>query len=169
MLSFGSVATTSDGAVLGEFEATLHPLDNATTDDETTAFLQTQPAAYQAATCDPRPAALVMPQFVHWIRSQPGDAIFVAHPLGLDDPWIDYYLQRFTSERLIEGPWRRNRLFRTAQFCLMSYAAAKLRRPLWDCDVDKYDPHWLGQHAHTHRAIDDARGYASFLAYLLKR
>ncbi len=68
MLSFGSVATTSDGAVLGEFEATLHPLDNATTDDETTAFWQTQPAAFQAATCDPRPAALVMPQFVHWIR-----------------------------------------------------------------------------------------------------
>ena len=27
-------------------------------------------------------------------------------------------------------------------------------------------PEWLGNHPHTHRAIDDARGYASLLARL---
>lgn len=167
MLSFGSVAVTSEGKSVAEFEATISPLENATSDDETMAFWRSQPEAYETATRSPRHASLVMPKFVSWVRGQPGDAIFVAHPLGLDGPWIDYYLQRFTSERLIEGPWRANRLFRAAPFCLMSYASGKLKKPLWECDVEKYDPRWLGQHEHTHRAIDDARGYASLLAFLL--
>ncbi len=167
MLSIASVAVLSNGRFAGEFEATLARLDGATADDETSAFWQTQPQAYAAATRDPQPPAEVLLRLVAWIRSLPGDAIFAAHPLAIDGPWIDFYLQRFTDERLCEGPWRLNRLFRTAPLCLMSYAAGKLGWPLWDCDIPRYPPAWLGDHEHTHRAIDDARGYAHLLAYLM--
>jgi len=35
-----------------------------------------------------------------------------------------------------------------------------------DCEADSYPPDWLGHHPHTHRAIDDARGYANLLVKL---
>ena len=108
-----------------------------------------------------------MSRFVSWVRALPREAIFAAHPLALDGPWIDYYLQRFTGERLIEGPWRPNRLFRHPPLCPMSFAAGRLGWPSWECDVGHYPLDWLGEQAHTHRAIDDASGYAHLLAHLL--
>ena len=167
MLSFGSVAVTPAGRMVAEFEATLCCLDAATVDPEVEAWWQTQPEAYAAATSNPKPASTVMPQFVQWIRNLAGDAIFVAHPLALDGPWIDHYLQRFTPERLLDKPWRPERLFKAAPICLMSLAAGRLGRPIWECDVSRYPPEWLGQHEHTHRAIDDARGYANLVAHLV--
>jgi hypothetical protein len=167
MLSFASVATTPDGKMIGEFEACIAPLKGATTDPETLAFWQTQPDAYAAATSSPEPPEAVIERYVVWIRQQPGDPIFVAHPLAIDGPWIDYYLQRFSGERLWEGSWRPHRLFRSAPLCLASFAAGRLNWPPWMCDVDRYPSEWLGSHQHTHRAIDDARGYAHLLATLL--
>src|SRR4051812_45474477 len=58
-------------------------------------------------------------------------------------------------------------LFRHPPLCLMSFAAGRLGWPSWECDVDRYPPEWLGDRAHTHRAIDDASGYAHLLAHLL--
>lgn len=167
MLSFASVAVTPDGRTIGEFESVLARLDDASADQETMAFWQTQPMAYAAATSNPRPPDVEMQRFVQWVRNLPGEAIFAAHPLALDGPWIDFYLQRFTSERLMEGPWRPQRLFRTAPLCLMSFAAGRLGWSLWNCDVPNYPPDWLGRHEHTHRAIDDARGYGQLLAFLM--
>ncbi len=37
-----------------------------------------------------------------------------------------------------------------------------------DIDADGPTPGWLGHHNHTHRAIDDAHGYASLLAHLMQ-
>lgn len=167
MLSFGSVAITPDGHHRDEFEAVLERLDNASADPETMAFWRTQPEAYAAATRNPEAPGAVMQRFVEWVRRQPGDAIFAAHPLALDGPWIDLYLQRFAGERLFEGPWRPNRLFRSAPLCLASFAAGRLGWPTWACDVDRYPADWLGDHEHTHRAIDDARGYARLLVTLM--
>lgn len=167
MLSFASVAVASDGRIVGEFEAVLDRLDGAVPDPETMAFWRTQPEAFAAATREPAPASVVMPRFVAWVRSLPGEAIFTAHPLALDGPWIDFYLQRFTAERLIEGPWRSARLFRSAPLCLMSFAAGRLGWPIWTCGVDRYPRAWLGAQPHTHRAIDDARGYATLLRVLM--
>ena len=168
MLSFASVAMTPDGRQHGEFEAVLGPLDGTSPDPETAAFWRTQPDAYAAATGNPEPPGVVMARFVDWVRSLPGDAIFAAHPLALDGPWIDFYLQRFTHERLLEGPWRPERLFRSMPLCLMSFAAGRLGWPTWMCDVDRYPADWLGDYGHTHRAIDDARGYARLLVTLMK-
>jgi hypothetical protein len=167
MLSFASVAVTPNGQQHGEFQAVLRQLDGASSDPETMAFWKTQPDAYAAATRNPEPPEAVMKRFVDWVRGLAGDAIFAAHPLALDGPWIDFYLQRFTQERLSEGPWRPQRLFRSPPFCLMSFAAGRLGWPPWTCDVDRYPADWLGDHEHPHQAIDDAHGYAHLLVILM--
>jgi hypothetical protein len=169
MLSFASVAVTPDRHQHGEFEAVLGRLDGASPDPETMAFWNTQPEAYAVATKNPERPGAVMQRFVDWVKSLAGDAIFAAHPLALDGPWIDFYLQHFTHERLSEGPWRPQRLFRSAPLWLMSFAAGRLGWPTWTCDVDRYPADWLGDHNHTHRAIDDARGYARLLVTLMSK
>lgn len=168
MLSFASVAVSPDGDEHGEFEAVLGKLEGASADPETMAFWRTQPEAYAAATRNPEPPETVMKRFVDWVRTLAGDAIFAAHPLAIDGPWIDFYLQRFAQERLFEGPWRPKRLFRSTPLCLTSFAAGRLGWPTWECDVDRYPADWLGQE-HTHCAVDDARGYARLLVTLIKR
>ncbi len=169
MLAFASVAVTPDGQQHGEFQAILGQLDGASSDPETMAFWKTQPEAYAASTTNPEPPRVVMKRFVDWVRSLNGDAIFAAHPLALDGPWIDFYLQSFTQERLVEGLWRPKRLFRSAPLCLVSFAAGRLGWPTWTCDVDRYPADWLGDHEHTHMAVDDARGYARLLVTLMSK
>ena len=164
MLSFASVAVASDGTRFGEFEAVLAPLDELQADPETVAWLKTQPGVWEAATNAARPARTVMDEFVAWVRSLPGEPIFAAHPLAFDGLWINWYLQRFTTEQLMEGPWKPNRLFRDAGLCILSFASGRLGRPLWEC---RYPAEWLGNVEHTHCAIDDARGYANLLIKLL--
>lgn len=167
MLSFASVAMTAKGENLGEFEATLKPLEGAHQAPDTMAFWKTAPEAYAAATHNPRSPADVMSEFVKWIQGLGRDCILAAHPVALDGAWIDFYLQRFTQYFLYEGPWRPNRLFKGAPLCLMSFAAGKTG--MTPNEEGNYTAEWLGDHPHTHRAIDDARGYASLLSYLMQR
>ena len=166
MLSFGSVAVSASGEMLSEFEANLARLDGAEQDPGVMEFWATEPEAFAATTHAPEAPATVMPRFVAWVRGLPGDAIFAAHPVMLDGPWIDHYLQCFTEDRLFDHPRQADRLFKAPPLCLMSLAAGTLRRPAFECNVNTYPPEWLGNHAHTHRAIDDARGYAHLLVHL---
>jgi hypothetical protein len=169
MLSFGSVALSETGEALGEFEAVLASLDGAATDPATMAFWQKHPEAWQAATENAQPPAHVIDRFTRWIRSFQAEPIFAAHPAALDGPWFDYYLKRFTGRSLFEGPWVADRLFRYAPLCIMSMVAGKTGRDHWNCDVENYPPEWLGSIEHTHRAIDDARGYANLLSFLIDK
>lgn len=169
MLSFGSVALSETGEALGEFEAVLASLDGAATDPATMAFWQKHPEAWQAATENAQPPAHVIDRFTRWIRSFQAEPIFAAHPVALDGPWFDYYLKRFTGRSLFEGPWVADRLFRYAPLCIMSMVAGKTGRDHWNCDVENYPPEWLGSIEHTHRAIDDARGYANLLSFLIDK
>lgn len=168
MLAFASVAVSATGSVLGEFEAVLKPLDGAVRDKKTMAFWQEHPEAWSASTENPQPPETVMRGFVDWVRSFPGEPIFAAHPLALDGPWLDYYLRQFAGRPLYEGPWIPNRLFKHAPLCLMSFVAGKTGRAHWECDVDRYPQEWLGSVEHTHRAIDDARGYANLLRTMVR-
>jgi hypothetical protein len=166
MLSFASVAITPSGEKLGEFEAVLERLEGAEADPETSAFWQTEPEAYSAATSNPQPPRKVMNNFVKWVRELNRDAIFVSHPVSLDGIWIDFYLQRFTHDFLFEGPWKPTRLFKSTPLCLVSFVAGRLRRP--PLEYGNYPAEWLGHVKHTHRSLDDARGYANLLMYLEK-
>src|SRR3546814_18939490 len=60
------------------------------------------------------------------------------------------------------------RLFHNAGLCLQAFAAG---RSGWDfaaCRTEDYPPEWLGHVPHSHRSIDDARGYANLLRTLLQ-
>jgi len=165
MIAFASVAVAANGHMLGEFEATILPLENATTDSKTMAWWAGRPEAWLAATRHARPAETVMQEFVAWVKQFPSP-IFAAHPLNFDAMWINYYLRRYTKYGVTEGMHVSDRLFSHIGLCLRSYGAAILGKPVTDCEADIYPPEWLGHHPHTHRAIDDARGYASLLVKL---
>jgi hypothetical protein len=47
--------------------------------------------------------------------------------------------------------------------------AKRLVWPAWARDVDRYPADGLGDHEHTHQAIDDARGYAHLLVTLMSK
>jgi len=167
MMSFASVATNAGGVEIDVFEAVLAPLNGASPDPLTIEWFQSQPEALAAATTNPQAPEEVMSRYVSWIRNLQGKPIFTSHPLALDGPWIDFYLQHFAGTKLLEGPWIEGRLFYDAEFCLKSFAAGRLGWPLSRCKPEHYDPAWMGNQPHTHKAIDDARGYANLLRYLL--
>ena len=169
MLSFASAAIDANGDPVNDFEATLAPLDDCVADPGTMDWFRAHPEALAAATEDPQQAAEASDRYVTWVRSLPGQPIFVSHPLAMDAPWIAYYLMRFADIRLLKGPWEGERLFYHGCLCLRSYAAGKLGWPLWECEAKNYEPAWLGHEPHSHRAIDDARGYAHLLAYLMRQ
>ena len=168
MLSFASVAVAADGRHIDTFEAVLAPLDGATTDPGVMAWFATQPGALADATQDPQPAVDVMRRFTTWVRSLPGSAVFTSHPLALDGVWMDFYLCQFTGDRLMAMPRAIAPLFPRNGLCLHSFAAGRLGWPLDQCQVGNYPTEWLGDVEHTHRAIDDARGYAHLLVTLLR-
>ena len=169
MLSFASVAITETGKELGHFQTTLTPLDDANPDPLTMEWFKGQHEAYAAATANPKSPTEAILKYVNWVKSLDGSPIFVAHPLGMDGPWIDYYLRRFANVRLLKGPWVGERLFYAGGMCLRSFAAAKLNWPIWECSSENYSPEWLGNYHHTHKAIEDARGYANLLKFLMNK
>jgi DNA polymerase III alpha subunit (gram-positive type) len=165
MIAFASIAMREDGTVLGEFEAVLAPLEGATTDPGTMKWWATQPKAWAAANQSPQPPSQVMQHFVDWVKQYP-HAVFAAHPLNFDGMWINFYLRRYTAYGVTQGLHDTDRLFSPFGLCLRSFGAALLGKAVEDCGPESYPADWLGNHAHTHRAIDDARGYASLLVKL---
>lgn len=168
MISFASVAVTAAGVERGVFEAVLEPLPGAERDPDVHAWWQTQPEAWIAATTDPEPADKVMTDYADWIRAFDVGRVFTAFPLAFDGLWIDFYLRRFTSYGLVEGHYAEDRLFDGSGLCLRSFASAIVGRPTWECEPWSFPSKWLGDHEHTHRAIDDAKGYASLLVTLMR-
>lgn len=167
MRSFASVAVTHSGQVLGEYEAVLEPLPGSAPNADTYAWFQTQPEAWAAATTDPEPARQAILGFADWVKSLPESRIFAAHPVAFDGLWIDYYLRRFTDYGLTQGPYESDVLFPGGGMCIRSYAAAITGRPVTDIFPRTLPTDWFGDVEHTHRAIDDARGYANLLTHLL--
>lgn len=169
MLSFASVAVTMAGEQFGEFEAVLEPLPDATPSPETMAWWRTQPEAYAASTTDAEPPTSVMSRFVDWVRSLPEHRAFAASPLAFDASWIDYYLRRFTEHGVVPSIHEPSPLFSAPGLCIRSFASAAISRPIADLPATAFPTEWLGNVEHTHRAIDDARGYAALLVSLAAR
>lgn len=169
MISFASVAVTPDGKEAGVFEAVLAPLAGARPDPDTLAWFHTQPEAWAAATTDPRPPSDVVAEYVAWVRGLGPSRTFAAFPVAFDGMWIDHYLRRFSAHALIEGPYAEDPLFHGPGLCLKSYAAALTGQTFAECKPKTLPPEWLGHHEHTHKAIDDARGYAHLLGVLMAK
>jgi hypothetical protein len=169
MRSFASVAVTAGGEERGVFEAVLEPLPGAAPNPDTYAWFQTQPEAWAAATTGPQPIHQVMTQYVAWIHGLARPRMFAASPIAFDGGWIDYYLRRFTSYGVVQGPYEKETLFDGPGLCLRSYAAAVTGRPVAEMSPGNLPAEWFGDIPHTHRAIDDARGYAHLLGVLFQR
>ena len=172
MLSFATVAVAASGGegageFRGQFETVLAELPEASWDPGTRTWFETEePAALAAATTDPRDPAAVMDEYAAWVRGFEATRIFTASPLAFDGIWIDHYLRRFTPYGLVMGPYAVDPPFHDA-LCLRSYAAAVTGRVVTDVSPRTLPPEWFGQVEHTHRAIDDALGYAHLLIELL--
>ncbi len=169
MRSFASVAVTERGEVIGTFEGCLAPLEGATPLPATLAWLQSQPGVWADLTRDPRPAVEVMTRFAEWVRALPHEPVFTSHPLAFDGFWIDWYLRRTLGLRLDRGPYPGERLFYGAGLDLPSLIMGVMGWDYAQCRRHNYPDAWFGGHPHSHRAIDDAMGYASILIEMLRR
>jgi DNA polymerase III epsilon subunit-like protein len=169
MLSFATVAVSGGGEERGRFEAVLAELPGSGWHPGTRAwFEEDEPEALAAATTEPRDTAEVMADFARWVGSLPGPRVFAASPVAFDGLWVDHYLRRFTPYGLLQGPYEREGIFADS-LCLRSYAAAVTGRYVGEVSPASLPAGWLGDVPHTHRAIDDALGYAHLLIELFRR
>lgn len=170
MLSFASVAVTASGVQVGEFEAVLAGLPGAQPDPQVWAWFQAQPPeVLAAATADPRPVAEVMGDFVAWVQGLGAERELVASPLGFDGNYLDHYLRRFTPFSVCPGHYEEDPLFHGPGLCLKSLACGLVGGDPATFSVHQLPQDWFGDVPHTHRAIDDARGYAHLLVEVLRR
>ncbi|GAA1160695.1 hypothetical protein [Ornithinicoccus hortensis] len=169
MLSFASVAISLDGTERGSFEAVLEPLPGASPSPKTLEWFQHFPEAWEAATADPEPVPSVLARYAAWVRSLPHPRMFAAAPLAFDAAWVDYYLRRFTRYGITQGPYEDDPLFDGPGLCIRSYAAGVTGTSITEMHTHHIPPEWFGDVAHTHRAIDDARGYANLLLEMSRR
>ena len=72
MMSLAAVGADADGRELDSFSANLAPLPEAAPDPGTLSWWWTEPQAWAAATRDQELPEVVMPRFVHWVRTLPG-------------------------------------------------------------------------------------------------
>ncbi|WP_332018226.1 ASCH domain-containing protein [Devosia ureilytica] len=168
MLSFASVAIEANGTRHGEFEAVLTPRPDRTTNETTMAWWATQPEAWEAATNGAEDPAVVMPRFADWVEDLPGPKVFVAAPMIFDGLWMDHYLDEYAGTRALSGPFKGRQIFRGGGVCLYTMAGTLRGAPYLDWGMSKLPAEYYGHIAHTHKAIDDARGFANVLVELLK-
>jgi hypothetical protein len=157
MLSFASVALRADKSHVGTFTANLDTLPGAEPHPTTTEWWQNFPEAWAACRENTRPAEEVMPEYLAWLQSLPGRAVFVGLPATWDFMWIYWYLVRFTGQR----PFRENALD------IRSYAMG-MRRCDFRMTTRTYLPkRWFDDMPHTHVALDDAQEQGALFCNML--
>jgi hypothetical protein len=167
MLSFASVACDVTGTVLGEFQAVLERRSDRQPHPDTMAWWETQPEAWAHATENPEPPEVVMPRYADWVESLPGFRVFAAAPMIFDGLWMDHYLETYAGTRVFGGPIKSMRqIFRGGGVCLYTMAGTLRGAEYLKWGMQRVPPEWYGHIEHTHRAIDDARGFANVLAKL---
>ena len=168
MLSFASVAVDISGTVLSEFEAVLTPRADRTPNADTMDWWATQPEAYKWATSNPEAPDVVMPRYADWVESLPGFRVFAAAPMIFDGLWMDHYLSTFAGTRVLGGPYKSRQIFRGGGVCLYTMAGTLRGAEYTRWGMQRVPAEWYGHIEHTHRAIDDARGFANVLAKLFE-
>lgn len=168
MLSFASVACDVTGRVIDEFEAVLEPRSDRKPSPDTMAWWQTQPEAWAAATTNPEKPEVVMPRYADWVETLPGFRVFAAAPIIFDGLWMDHYLETFAGTRALGGPFKTRQIFRGGGVCLYTMAGALRGAEYLKWGMQRVPPDWFGNIVHTHKAIDDARGFANVLAKLFE-
>jgi hypothetical protein len=149
MLSFGSAAFLADKTLVSTFSANLDLLPGAKGDEKTMAWWAGQPDAWAAARRDCRDPAVVMPEYVRWLKSLPGKPVFVAYPVAYDFMFVYWYLIRFAGE----SPFSHSALD------IKTLVMAALGTDYRDSTKRNMPHEWFGEdHPHNHVALDDAIG-----------
>ncbi len=162
MLSIGAVASTASDEV-ASFYRKLLPCEDAGQDADTMDWWQSQPEAWREVKTDALPPQLVMNEFCDWINDFKVKPIFVAHPVGFDYTFVSWYLQKFAQNPFSDYSGVARILD------LPSFASGKLNLPLSKSARPQLPESLkVGMPEHSHKAIDDARGYGVILRNLLK-
>jgi hypothetical protein len=157
MLSFASAAFAPDRTLLGTFSANLQTLSGARGDPKTMAWWAGQPEAWAACRAEPRDPAVVMPEYVAWLKALPGRPVFVGYPAAYDFLFVYWYLIRFAGE----SPFSHSALD------IKTYAMALLGSE-YRASVKRNMPReWFEDLPHTHVALDDAIGQGALFCNML--
>jgi DNA polymerase III alpha subunit (gram-positive type) len=165
MLSLGAVMVTDDSEV-DSFYRKIAPIPGMKPSQVTMDWWKTQPEAWQEVIRDARPAAEAMRDFAAWIGkySSPGAPVFVSHPVAFDYSFVSWYLWKFNGHNPFTTP-----AGSPLTLDLTSYASGKLKRELDESTRSSLAAEFMQEAPpHTHRAIDDARGYGILLRNLLR-
>lgn len=162
MLSLGAVATTIEQEV-AQFYRKLTPLEGATQDAETMSWWDKNPKAWQEATADSHPPRDVMTDFYNWVIKLKAEPIFVSSPIGLDYSFVCWYLYRFAPANPFISKKNAIRMLDIRSYVAGVYGFSfnESSRLKWPSTLTKDMPE------HTHRAIDDAVGYAFVMRKLM--
>jgi hypothetical protein len=150
MLSFATAAFDIEKNLIGTFEANLNLLPDASPTLDTMVFwnsTEANRAALATTRVNTQDPAVAMAQYVEWLKTLPGQPIFVGYPAMYDFKWIDYYCVRFLGS----NPFSFSRAVD-----VKSYAWAILGRSFQSCSKKTMPRHWFDDLPHTHVAIDDA-------------
>ncbi len=157
MLSFASAVYSSDKRLIDTFSANLITLPDATGDPRTMEWWKTQPEAWAACRENVRDPALVMPEYVAWVKKLPGKPVFVAYPAAYDFMFVYWYMIRFAGE----SPFSHSALD------IKSYAMALLGTGYRDSTKRNMPKAWFDPIPHTHVALDDAKGQGLLFCNML--
>jgi len=157
MLSFGSAAYLADKTIVGKFSANLEMLEGCTGDPVTMKWWETQPDAWHACRQNTQLAETVMPQYSSWLKSLPGQPIFVGYPAAFDFMFMTYYLYRFAGE----SP------FSYFALDVKSYAMAMLKKEFHEIVKSNMPNRWFDDLPYTHVALDDAISQGALFCNML--
>ncbi len=157
MLSFASAAYREDKTLVATFAANLMVLPGARGDPKTMAWWQNQPEAWAMCRINLREPAVVMPEYVAWLKSLPGKPVFVAYPAAYDFMFVYWYLMRFAGE----SPFSHSALD------IKSYAMALLGTEYRESVKRNMPAKWFDDLPHTHVALDDAKGQGALFCNML--
>lgn len=167
MLSIGSVAVDEFGVELGRFSINLLPLEEMSSDPGTMAWWATEPDGWREATIGAVDAREGMARFASWVEGLPEPRVFTAHPISFDSAYVAWYLTHLGDTRLYDN--RRQRGLTMGGLDLPSLVMGVMGWDFDRCGGHGYPEEWLGGHPHSHRAIDDALGYATLLKTMLEK
>lgn len=151
MLSLGSAAYNSDGALLETFYANLEEMPGSVGDVETMKWWESQPEAWKAARENAENPGAVMQRFCDWVTELSNKwtsaPVFVAYPAGFDFMFVYWYLMNFVKK----SP------FSFSAVDIKTYAMAMLKGQYRKSVKRNMPRRWFDKkHKHTHKALDDA-------------
>ncbi|MCA1617890.1 MAG: 3'-5' exoribonuclease [Acidobacteria bacterium] len=147
MLSIGSAAYLPDGTEPhGVFTANLETLPGAAQHPETMKWWKGQPEAWAACREDLQTPERAMRSYLGWLKSLPGEPVFVAYPAAFDFMFVCWYLNRFTGE----NP------FGWQALDIKTFAMALTGRDFLDTVKRNMPRNWFDKLPYTHKALDDA-------------